>query len=106
MLRLGIPRAGKSASARVGESEEETFDSGASVGASEADPSGTRVGAFDGGGKSEGDDPVALEGVRTAGPPSACVGEGPPRNRPCSPMGSCYGLRANGILAPRGNLGG
>jgi len=59
------------------------------VGASEADP-GTKVAASDGGGRSEGELPGALDGERTAAPPS-CVGEDPPRNRPSSPMDTTLG---------------
>jgi hypothetical protein len=58
------------------------------VAASGPEPSevGSSVGASEGGGKSEL--PEALEGVRTAAPPSACAGASlSRRGLPCSPMG-------------------
>ena len=62
---------------------------GSRVGASEPEPEpGTSVGASDGGGISDEELPVPLDGVRTAAPPSA--GERASRSRrglPCSVMG-------------------
>src|SRR5579864_5859945 len=94
--KVGTPLRGGGVipSASVGCSEDGTGDRGGNVGASDPKPSGTSVGASDGGGRSDGELPGALDGERTAAPPSACLnGSLSRRNRPCSPMSSCVAMR-------------
>lgn len=92
-------RGGSVVPASVGCSEDGRGDRGGNVGASDPKPSGTSVGASDGGGKSDEELPGALDGERTAAPPSACFDESLScRNRPCSPMGS-YVDEEDGSLA-------
>src|SRR4029077_16448759 len=70
--RVGAPPrgGGEAPSAKVGLSEGEALERGRIVGVSGPNPSGARVGASEGGGRSDELLPGALDGERTAGPAS------------------------------------